>query len=611
MRHRARLKDTVFIGVTGSAGKTMTKDLIGTVLQSSFQCSFTRGTLNYAHSVARSIRLARPGDRFHVVELSAGGPGALERPLTLLRPRDGVVTNIGTDHYAAYGSVDAIATEKGRLIRTLPDDGIAVLNADDPRVLAMKDGFAGRVITYGMASAAMVRAENVRSVWPETLSFDLVHGGERETVKTQLYGSQWTSAALAAAAVGITAGLSMQTVARALAKVVPFQARMSSVDLPNGVTCIRDDWKASVHTIPPALEFLQAAEAKRKVAVIGTIADTMGDAGSIYVNTARRALEAADTVCFVGPRAFAALRAAPSDRPERLRAFATAKGANDFLNGYLQPGDLLLLKGSNVADHLFRLALSRMQPVTCWRTDCNRQAFCNTCELVNVPSDAAGAIEPCVSSRDAIAVDDTAATSAEIYEQVLIGLGNPDDRYRDTPHNVGHRMLERIADVLSAAWRKQSEATVASVVWNGKALLLVKPNAWMNHSGREIFRLSERIGFRPDQCILIYDDLDLPIGKVRTRMRGSDGGHRGVRSILEAFQTDQFRRVKVGVRRAQDAAAAKALVLQPFDADDRAIIEGAFDSVLEGLRALIGVASSSTKEMPPSSRGREVSADQE
>jgi aminoacyl-tRNA hydrolase len=266
---------------------------------------------------------------------------------------------------------------------------------------------------------------------------------------------------------------------------------------------------------------------------------------------------------------------------------------------------LILLKGSNTSDHLYRLALSRTMPVACWRMDCKKGAYCDSCELVAVPSHASASSE----SSQSIVCDftDTALPmlgshfDPQASAQVLIGLGNTGDAYRGTPHNVGHEMLDSLAESLTAQWRIEPEAAVATAEWLGQTIWLVKPRAAMNHSGSALRRLSERTGFRPEHCILVYDDLDLPLGAVRTRMRGSDGGHRGVRSILEAFQTDQFRRVKIGVKRAGDTSTARDAVLRPFDVEDRGVVDVALQQARENVRALV-------HPRPPSQHTRELSS---
>jgi aminoacyl-tRNA hydrolase len=592
---RWRLLSVTFIGVTGSSAKTTTKDLIWEVLSVRLPGRKSSSSANELHDVARAIRLVRQAHRFLVAEVGAPTPGAIDRCLALLRPRIGVVTNIGTDHMSAYGSADRIAAEKRKLVHALPSHGVAVLNADDPRVLAMADGFRGRVITYGRHPSADVRAEDVTSVWPARLSFTVVHDERRIPVQTQLCGPHWVSSALAAIGVGIALGVPIEDAARALAQAAPFEGRMSPVTVPGDVTFIRDDWKASLHTIPPALDFMKAAVAARKIAVIGTIADTSGDAGAAYVAMARRAADAVDVVCFVGPRSSAALRAKRHATDGRIRVFGTTKTASDFLGAFVRPGDLILLKGSNTADHLYRILLARHQPVRCWRDDCKRNQFCDTCSLLGVDS---GLLRSPASPPEAPAETARVAGQPPPPSVVIIGLGNPGDLYRDTPHNVGHAVLDRLAGLLPVEWQETPEGFLAHGVWKGETVCLVKPLAFVNEAGRALMTITTRLGVRYDQCILVYDDHDLPLGAVRRRLRGSAGGHRGVRSVIEAFQTDELRRVKVGVRRTGSASPAGEAVLAPFDAEEQRVIRDACDEAIARLDVLIAEHSSSARGAP-------------
>ncbi len=574
---RARRPDVLWIGVTGSAGKSTTKDLIIAVLATRFRGGGAGWTGNYPRDVSRNILAVSRGDGFRVVEIGANsGPGSLDGPQALLRPRIGVITNVGTDHYRAFGSVEAIAAEKAKMVRALPSDGIAVLNADDARVLALRDGLACRVITFGLHPDADVRAERVTAAWPDRLTFTLVHGGRSLDVRTQLCGTHWVSGALAAVAVGVATGISLEEAVTALGTVPPFQGRMSPMALPDGVTVIRDDWKASLTTVPPAMEFLRQARASRKIVVLGTVSDHFGE-DKVNVALAREAREVADLVCFVGPRAFGALRAKTQAGDDRIRAFGTVKAAAEFLRGALRAGDLVLLKGSNTADHLYRLILTRIRPVACWQDTCGRMAFCDQCALLTVPSEPSSGSLPALPG----APEPDSQPALDPTVLVFVGLGNPGPEYQDTPHNVGHVVLDRLAAMLDAPWEADGDARIARAEWMGAPVCLVKPGGWMNHSGPTLRAVAGRLGFDPTRCVLIFDDLDLPLGAVRLRMRGSDGGHRGVRSVLETFQTDQFPRVKVGVARPGAKRPAADEVLTAFIPDERAIVEAACAQAIE------------------------------
>jgi aminoacyl-tRNA hydrolase len=586
LRHRATLEDTVFIGITGSAGKTMTKFLVGAVLSSRLTGRFARGTLNNLNGVARNLlKYASRGDNFHVVELSAGVPGVIAQQLSLVRPSIGIVTAIGTDHYSAYGSVEALATEKSKLVEALPETGIAILNADDTLVMAMRATCKARVMTYGVHAEAMVRAVEASSAWPRRLSVQVSYQDQTAVCETQLLGTQWVPAVLAAIATGLAMGISLDQATRAVGIVAPNDGRMSPVELPDGVTWIRDDWKASLYTLAPSIEFLRAAAATRKIAVIGTISDTYGSAARSYIRAATLALDVADLVCFVGPQAFLAMNAQPKDAPHRLVAFGTARAAHDFLRTQLRSGDLVLLKAS-AKGHLQRLVLAHSQEVSCWKTACRRGTQCSVCpELRRSNGPTTERPDPAAVPGEAH-VAKSAALSPEDRPTFVIGFGNPGEHRRDSPHNVGQRVVDHLATRFQAEWTDGDGAVMAKMQPFGRPVWLLKPKSPVNLTGRCLHAMSDHLGFLPEDCVLVQDDLDLPLGSVRVRMKGSDGGHRGVRSVLEAFQSLEFRRVKIGVQREGDSRAARDVVLAPFDRAENARIEAA-----------VGIATSKLEEL--------------
>jgi aminoacyl-tRNA hydrolase len=159
--------------------------------------------------------------------------------------------------------------------------------------------------------------------------------------------------------------------------------------------------------------------------------------------------------------------------------------------------------------------------------------------------------------------------------QAVVGLGNPTGEYRDTRHNVGQQVIELLAGSLHARFTRQGRALIARGQWGGDTLYLVKPLTYMNVSGPVVAQVGRRLGFDPADCILVYDDIDLPLGRVRVRMKGSDGGHRGVRSVIEALQTSELRRVKVGIGRPADKAAVSGHVLSGFSPDEIPLIQAA------------------------------------
>ncbi len=391
---RHRLRTTTFIGVTGSVGKTTTKRLIQAVVGTRGGVTVSKGTWNQRSGVAYALLRTRARDRSCVVEVGAGGRRPFGELLELLQPQVGVVLNVGSDHLSLYQGPEGVAREKAALVRSLPPSGVAVLNVDDPLVRAMAEETTARVIFFGLSEDAEVRGIDVQSGWPGRLSFRVVYGDEQLGVTTQLLGPHFVYAALAALATGIATGVSLAAGVAALAEVEPEPHRMSEVRLSSGVTFIQDDWKAPVWTLEPTLEFLGSARAHRRIAVLGQLSDDRRKPRRLYAEVARLARAHADVVVLVGEWAHHGERGRATPEDRSIVAFATVRGAHDFLEGMLEPGDLVLVKGVAFVDHLERLVLARSKSVKCWRTRCGRQLFCESCSLLNLPGAATAAPLP-------------------------------------------------------------------------------------------------------------------------------------------------------------------------------------------------------------------------
>ena len=158
---------------------------------------------------------------------------------------------------------------------------------------------------------------------------------------------------------------------------------------------------------------------------------------------------------------------------------------------------------------------------------------------------------------------------------VVAGLGNPGPKYRETRHNVGQRVLDHLAPTLRAAWHPQGMALIARGRWRDETVHLVKPQSFMNVTGGPLAATLRRLDAEAADLIVIYDDIDLPLGKVRVRMKGSHGGHNGMRSIIEAFGTSEIRRVKVGVGRPERKQDVPDHVLERFEPEELPVVDEA------------------------------------
>jgi PTH1 family peptidyl-tRNA hydrolase len=170
---------------------------------------------------------------------------------------------------------------------------------------------------------------------------------------------------------------------------------------------------------------------------------------------------------------------------------------------------------------------------------------------------------------------------------VVVGLGNPGPEYRDTRHNIGQRVVDALASQFKRAFHPDAGAHVARANWRGDTLYLVKPQSFMNVSGPAVRRVLHAFGAEPLDMVLVYDDIDMELGKVRTRLKGSAGGHNGVRSIIETLGTDAIRRVKIGIGRPAHKAQVPDHVLEAFDPEEHDVVDQAVATAAERVLGLL------------------------
>ncbi len=333
-----------------------------------------------------AIRSASRSTKYFVCEVATKAPGGIAHQTGFLKPQIGVVTTVGLDHYKQFRSLEAIATEKGRLVESLPPDGTAILNADDPHVRAMASRTSARVLTFGLSQEADVRATEVSSAFPDRLSLTVTHGEERVRVQTSLVGEHWVTSVLAALSCGVTCGMSLKACAEAIGAVQPALGRYSVHGTDHGATYVLDSAKSPYWTIASGLQFVMNARATRKTIVFGTISDYAGAASKHYRRVARQALEVADRVIFVGAQSGHVDKLRKGDVRDRLLSVQTAHQVSALLAERIVPGELIYVKASRNADHLERIMLSQLDRVVCWREGCRRNLFCPDCRWYRVPS---------------------------------------------------------------------------------------------------------------------------------------------------------------------------------------------------------------------------------
>jgi UDP-N-acetylmuramoyl-tripeptide--D-alanyl-D-alanine ligase len=393
---RRALRGTTFVAVTGSLGKTTTKECLAAVLGTRLRTARSRGNQNSTLGVALNLLRVRPWHRVAVLEVGAAMPGQMARSARLVRPDVAVALNVRPTHTIAYRDLAAHAAEKARLLAALAPGGLAVLNGDDPHVAAMAGHVPGDVVRIGSSPAFDVWADEVTAPWPAGLGFRVHLDGARRRVETQLLGTHWLPGALAALAVARHLGIGLADAAGALAAVRPFRGRLEPVRLPAGATLLRDDYNASVEAFDSAAAVLRGAAGVRRVLVVSDISDAGGNRKHRLRHLARVAAESADVLLVIGESAAFGRREAirAGLPPAGVHAAATVAEAARLLPTLLAPGDLVLLKG-RTTDHVSRLFFAQVGRVDCWKAACPKRIPCDECwELGPAGDVAAGASAP-------------------------------------------------------------------------------------------------------------------------------------------------------------------------------------------------------------------------
>lgn len=341
----------ITLGLTGSSGKTSTKDLLGQVLAAAGATVSPPGSYNNDIGLPLTVLTADASTRHLVLEMGARGPGHIARLCAVARPDIGVVLNVGSAHLGEFGSAEVIAQAKGELVEALPENGTAVLNADDPRVLGMASRTRARVVTTGRGATADVRATDVVLDDSARGRFTLVAGGEEHPVALRVVGEHQVANALSAAAAALAAGMAPADVATALSAAGPLSRwRMEVGRRADGVTIVNDAYNANPESMRAALSAVAGMPATRRIAVLGAMAELGPGAAAEHERLGRDAAAAGiDLVVAVGPDAvgIADGATAAGRRPgEESVLVPDRAAARQLMSEVLRPGDVVLVKAS-------------------------------------------------------------------------------------------------------------------------------------------------------------------------------------------------------------------------------------------------------------------------
>jgi UDP-N-acetylmuramoyl-tripeptide--D-alanyl-D-alanine ligase len=339
------------LAITGSSGKTSTKDLLGQVLAAAGPTVSPPGSYNNDIGLPLTVLSADEATRFLVLEMGSRGPGHIARLCRVARPRVGVVLNVGSAHLGEFGSAEGIAQAKGELVEALPDDGTAVLNADDARVIGMAARTSARVLRTGRGEEADVRAVDVTLDETARARFTLAAAGERHPVQLQVVGEHQVANALSAAGAALAAGMAPVEVAAALSAAGPRSRwRMEVSRRDDGVTVVNDAYNANPESMRAALAALAGLAGTRRIAVLGAMAELGPDAAAEHERLGRdAAATGVDLIIAVGPDAVGiadgAATAGRRAREESVHVPDRA-AARELLSEVLRSGDVVLVKAS-------------------------------------------------------------------------------------------------------------------------------------------------------------------------------------------------------------------------------------------------------------------------
>src|SRR5438105_2125112 len=345
---RLRRQSIPIVAITGSAGKTTTKDLIAHLLGRRLRVHKSEGNLNTYTGIPMTIFQMDPRDRALVVEYAMSRAGEIRELTRVAPPTIGVVLNVGLAHVGFLGSIEAVAAAKRELVEGLAGGGLAVLNADDPRVRAMSS-VARRFTLYGLSNDAAVRAERIRLHGLEGSTFTLLTPRGKAEVYLRLPGHHSVSNALAAAAVALEFEFDALAIASALHGFLPHSRRMNIVSGRNGSTVIDDSYNASPGSMQAALEVLRLApRGSLKIAVLGDMLELGDHAERAHEDIGSLAGKAADIVIAVGeyaPRVGQSARRAGL-ATDRALVVEGADEAVAALTPWLNAQTQVLVKGS-------------------------------------------------------------------------------------------------------------------------------------------------------------------------------------------------------------------------------------------------------------------------
>lgn len=339
-----RARGATVAGVTGTVGKTTTKELTAAALSARFRTHRSPGNLNSREGLPLALMSLRPEHEVSVLEMAMDSRGEIAELCAIAEPAVGAVLNVGATHLEKLGSLEAIACEKLSLARALPRDGTAVLNVDDERIAAAAGELACEVIGFGAGPGARLRRGGIRDLGLDGTEFTVAYEGAEARVRLRLPGAHLAAAALAAVGVGLALGASLAEAAEAVngARV---EGRLRVRRAASGALILDDAYNASPASVAGALRLLRGLGGRR-VALLGEMAELGALAEREHRRIGRLAAGCCDALAATGPLGRAVVAEARAGGLDEARWFARAEEAAAFAAGAAGAGDHVLVKAS-------------------------------------------------------------------------------------------------------------------------------------------------------------------------------------------------------------------------------------------------------------------------
>ena len=340
-----RLWGKPLIAVTGSAGKTTTKEIIAHVLATRHNVLKSQGNLNNHFGLPLQLLKLEPEHEIAVIEMGMSHAGEITTLAKLAHPNCGVVTMVAPVHLEFFDSIAGIARAKYELIESLPAGGIAVLNADDVYVSQFGRDFHGKVVLFGLHALADVKAENIAALRPVGSAFDLVSDAERAHTTLSLLGEHNIYNALAAVAVGLQYGITLQEAAGSLSSLSAGEKRGQVMEFA-GATIINDCYNSNPKALDNMVRSLAQMPAQRRIVVAGEMLE-LGPSGEAMHRDCGQLMGTYGVDLVLGVRGLARFIAEGADAANVTAEFvATPEDAGEWLRRNVKPGDVVLLKAS-------------------------------------------------------------------------------------------------------------------------------------------------------------------------------------------------------------------------------------------------------------------------